>query len=33
MGIEAAQNVMTILEGKEPDRGSLANPEVFKNEG
>lgn len=33
MGIEAAQNVMTILEGKKPDRGSLANPEVFKNEG
>ena len=33
MGIEAARNVMTILEGKKPDRGSLANPEVFKNEG
>jgi len=33
MGVEAARNVMTILEGKKPDRGSLANPEVFKNEG
>jgi D-3-phosphoglycerate dehydrogenase len=33
MGIEAAQNVMTLLEGRRPDKKSLANPEVFKNEG
>ncbi len=30
MGIEAAQNVITILEGKKPDRNYLANPEVWE---
>lgn len=30
MGIEAAQNVLTILEGKKPDRNYLANPEVLE---
>ena len=29
MGIEAAQNVMTILEGRRPDIESLANPEIY----
>jgi phosphoglycerate dehydrogenase-like enzyme len=29
MGVEAAQNVLTILEGKKPAEGSLANPEVL----
>ncbi|MCJ7495845.1 MAG: hydroxyacid dehydrogenase, partial [Deltaproteobacteria bacterium] len=31
MGVEAARNVMTILEGKKPDRGSLANPEILES--
>jgi len=30
MGVEAAQNVLTILEGKKPVEGSLANPEVME---
>ena len=29
MGLEAAQNVLTILEGKKPDPGVLANPEIY----
>lgn len=29
IGIEAAQNVLTILEGKNPDPASLANPETW----
>ncbi|MBU1205454.1 MAG: hydroxyacid dehydrogenase [Proteobacteria bacterium] len=31
MGIEAAQNVMTILEGRRPDKKSLANPEILES--
>ena len=27
--VEAAQNVLTILEGKKPDPGVLANPEIY----
>lgn len=30
MGIEAAQNVLLILEGKKPDKNYLANPEVLQ---
>ena len=32
MGVEAAQNVLTILEGRKPEKGALANPEILKNE-
>jgi D-3-phosphoglycerate dehydrogenase len=31
MGIEAAKNILTILEGKQPDRECVVNPEVFEN--
>ena len=30
MGVEAARNVLTILEGKKPDKRSLANPEIYE---
>jgi phosphoglycerate dehydrogenase-like enzyme len=30
MGVEAARNVLTILEGKKPDKMSLANPEIYE---
>lgn len=30
MGVEAAQNVLTILEGRRPERSCLANPEIFE---
>lgn len=29
MAIEAAQNVLTVLEGKKPERGVMVNPEIF----
>jgi D-3-phosphoglycerate dehydrogenase len=31
MGIDAAKNILTILEGKEPARECVVNPEVFEN--
>lgn len=31
MGIEAAQNALTVLEGKKPDKDCIVNPEVYKN--
>jgi len=30
MGIEAAKNILTILQGKRPDRECVVNPEVFE---
>jgi D-3-phosphoglycerate dehydrogenase len=30
MGVEAAQNVLTILRGNEPDRERIVNPEVLR---
>ncbi len=30
MGVEAAQNILTVLEGRELDRKSMANPEVLE---
>jgi D-3-phosphoglycerate dehydrogenase len=30
MGVEAARNVLTILEGKKPDKRSLVNPEIYE---
>mgnify|MGYP000200465730 CR=1 FL=1 len=35
MGIEAARNILAVLENREPDRRTLVNPEVLgrKNEG
>jgi len=30
MGVEAAQNVLTILEGRKPERSCLANPEILE---
>ncbi len=30
MGVEAARNVLTILEGKNPDKRSLVNPEIYE---
>ncbi|MDH4267028.1 MAG: hydroxyacid dehydrogenase [Deltaproteobacteria bacterium] len=32
MGIEAAQNTLTILEGRKPDKKYVANPEIFEAE-
>lgn len=31
MGIEAAKNILTILQGKKPDRECMVNPEVFED--
>jgi len=31
MGIEAAQNALTVLEGKKPDKDCIVNPEVYEN--
>jgi len=31
MGIEAAKNILAILQGKKPDRECVVNPEVFEN--
>ncbi len=31
LGIEAAKNILTILQGKKPDRECVVNPEVFEN--
>ncbi len=30
MGVEAAQNCLTVLEGGKPDKNSMANPEIFE---
>jgi len=30
MGVDSAKNILTILEGKKPDREYVVNPEVFK---
>jgi len=30
MGVEVAQNVLTILEGKKPDKDCLVNPEIYE---
>jgi len=31
LGIEAAKNILTILQGKKPDRECVVNPEVFEH--
>ncbi|MDH4268633.1 MAG: hydroxyacid dehydrogenase, partial [Deltaproteobacteria bacterium] len=31
MGIEAAQNTLTILEGRKPDKKYVANPEILES--
>ena len=33
MGVEAVQNTLTALEGKPPDKNSMANPEILEAEG
>ena len=33
MGVEAARNILTVLEGKPPDKNSMANPEILEAEG
>ena len=33
MGVEAAQNTLTVLEGKPPDKNSMANPEILETKG
>lgn len=30
MGVDAARNILTILEGRKPDKGCVINPEVFE---
>lgn len=30
MGVDAAKNILTILEGRKPDKGCVINPEVFE---
>jgi hypothetical protein len=30
MAVEAARNVLTVLEGKKPERGVMVNPEIYK---
>jgi len=32
-GVEAAQNTLTVLEGKPPDKNSMANPELLETKG
>jgi D-3-phosphoglycerate dehydrogenase / 2-oxoglutarate reductase len=32
MGVEAVQNTLTVLEGKPPDKNSMANPEILGTE-
>jgi len=31
MGVEAARNTLTVLDGKPPDKNSMANPEIVKD--
>ena len=33
MGVEAAQNTLTVLEGRLPDKNSMVNPEILEVEG
>ena len=33
MGVEAAQNTLTVLEGRLPDKNSMVNPEILEAEG